>query len=94
MDEKPYQCLGEAREPLPMCPGDTQKMDSEYIRKGTCSIFIFTEPLRGWSCGHARKTRTALDWAEEIKYLLTECYPDNRLTITALQSSTGWPYSV
>ncbi len=34
MDEKPYQCLGEAREPLPMCPGDTQKMDSEYIRKG------------------------------------------------------------
>jgi hypothetical protein len=63
---------------------------SLYGRK----IFIFTEPLRGWSCGHARKTRTALDWAEEIKYLLTECYPDNRLTITALQSSTGWPYSV
>ena len=32
MDEKPYQLLGEAREPLPMRPGDTQKVDSEYVR--------------------------------------------------------------
>ena len=28
MDEKPYQLLGEAREPLPMRPGDTRKIDS------------------------------------------------------------------
>jgi len=47
MDEKPYHCLGETREPLPMRPGDTQKTDSEYVREGTCSIFIFTKPLRG-----------------------------------------------
>lgn len=33
MDEKPYQLLGETREPLPMRPGDTQKTDSEYVRK-------------------------------------------------------------
>lgn len=71
MDEKPYQCLGEASEPLPMRPGDAQKTDSEYIRKGICSIFIFTEPLRGWRHSHVRETRTAIDWAEEIKYLLT-----------------------
>ncbi|NBJ84123.1 IS630 family transposase, partial [bacterium 1XD42-94] len=25
MDEKPYQLLGETKEPLPMRPGDTQK---------------------------------------------------------------------
>lgn len=43
MDEKPYQLLDEAREPLPLRPGDTQKTDSEYIRKGTSSIFVFTE---------------------------------------------------
>ena len=29
MDEKPYQLLGETREPLPMRPGDTQKTDSD-----------------------------------------------------------------
>ena len=77
MDEKPYQCLGNSREPLPMRPGDNQKIDSEYVREGTCSIFIFTEPLRGWRHSSVRKTRTALDWAEEIKYLLTECYPNH-----------------
>ena len=38
MDEKPYQLLGEVREPLRMCSGDTQKIDSEYTRNGTVSI--------------------------------------------------------
>jgi hypothetical protein len=45
MDEKPYQLLDHTREPLPMKPGHTEKVDSEYRRNGTCSIFIFTEPL-------------------------------------------------
>ena len=44
MDEKPYQLLGEARAPLPMRPGNTQKTDSEYVRNGNCSIFVFVEP--------------------------------------------------
>ena len=44
MDEKPYQLLGEARAPLPMRPGSTQKTDSEYVRNGNCSIFVFVEP--------------------------------------------------
>ncbi len=47
MDEKPYQLLGERREPLPMRPGDDLKVDSEYVRNGTCSIFAFVEPLGG-----------------------------------------------
>ena len=44
MDEKPYQMLDNHLEPLPVRPGDIQKTDSEYIRKRTCSIFIFVEP--------------------------------------------------
>ena len=47
MDEKPYQLLGDVREPLPARPGDDQKIDSEYKRNGTCSIFAFVEPLGG-----------------------------------------------
>ena len=47
MDEKPYNLLGEARVSLPMRPGDTQKIDSEYARNGTVSIFVFVEPLGG-----------------------------------------------
>lgn len=70
MDEKPYQLLGEARDPLPMKPGSPQKLDSEYVRKGTCSIFMFNEPLGGWRHTSVREQRTALDWAEEIKALV------------------------
>ena len=47
MDEKPYQLLGEARDSWAMRPGDNKKIDSEYVRNGTCSIFAFVEPLAG-----------------------------------------------
>jgi len=40
MDERPYQLLGEAREPLPMRPGDTWKIDSEYISNDTQHICV------------------------------------------------------
>ena len=76
MDEKPYQFLDDAREPLPMRPGSTEKVDCEYIRKGTCSIFIFIEPLAGWRYAQAFPRRTKADWAERIKWLLDIRYPD------------------
>ncbi len=75
MDEKPYQLLGEVREPLPMRPGDSQKIDSEYVRNGTCSIFVFTAPLEGIRHVSVLEHRTALDWAEQIKYLCDEMFP-------------------
>lgn len=76
MDEKPYQLLGETGEPLPMRPGSDRKVDSEYIRNGTCSIFAFIEPLAGKHHVSVRERRTAVDWAEEIKYLADAMYPD------------------
>lgn len=76
MDEKPYQLLGESRKPLPMRPGDNTKIDSEYVRKGTSSIFVFTEPLGGIRHISVREQRKAVDWAEEIKYMVDRMYPD------------------
>lgn len=76
MDEKPYQLLGDARESLPMCPGSNRKIDSEYVRNGTCSIFAFIEPLAGRHHVSVREHRTAVDWAEEIKYLVDVMYPN------------------
>ena len=75
MDEKPYQLLDEARNPIPMKPNDIRHEDSEYIRHGTCSIFIFTEPLRGWRRTDVLERRTRVDWAEQIRVLLEEDYP-------------------
>ena len=76
MDEKPYQLLAEHREPIAMKPGSAKKVDNEYKRMGTCSVFVFSEPLTGWTYTHGREHRTAVDWAHEIKKLLTVHFPD------------------
>ena len=76
MDEKPFQLLDHAREPLSARPCSEEKIDAEYIRNGTCSIFIFTEPLAGWRETDALPRRTKIDWAKKIEWLLDEQYPD------------------
>ena len=81
MDEKPYQLLGDSRKPLPMRPGDDLTIDYEYVREGTCSIFAFTEPLKGERHVSVREQRTAIDWAKEIQCLVDEHYPDARKII-------------
>ena len=86
MDEKPYQLLREARESWAMRPGDSKKIDSEYIRNGTCSIFAFIEPLGGKHHVSVREHRTAVDWAEEIKYLVDEMYPDAEKIILVMDN--------
>lgn len=75
MDEKPYQLLAEVKDPIPAKPGSIAKYDSEYKRHGTCSIFLFTEPLGGWRHVNARDTRKKTDWAREVKNLLCDYYP-------------------
>lgn len=86
MDEKPYQLLGEVREPLPVRPGDTKKIDSEYVRNGTYSIFVFVEPLGGVRHVSVREHCTAFDWAEEIKYLADTSYPDKQKIILVMDN--------
>lgn len=70
MDEQPVQLISESRNPLPMRPGDTQKIDYEYVREGTCNLFMFVEPLAGWRSVHVSKTKKAVDWASYIKLLV------------------------
>lgn len=77
MDEKPYQLLDEKRDPIPMKnDNSTKKEDSEYIRNGTCSIFMFNEALVGWRKASVRERRTKKDWALEIQELLEVDYKD------------------
>lgn len=75
MDEKPYQLLGEVRDPIAAKPGAPKREDNEYTRNGTCSIFMFTEPLTGWRYACAMEHRTKIDWAHRIDELLTVHYP-------------------
>jgi hypothetical protein len=48
MDECPKQLIGETRIPLPAKPGKPGCFDTEYVRNGTCDIFMFVAPLEGW----------------------------------------------
>lgn len=75
MDEKLYQLLGDARQCLSMHPGNAQKINSEYVRNGTCSIFAFVELLGGTHHVSVREHCTALEWAEEIEYMVDVMYP-------------------
>ncbi len=76
MDEQPIQLIKEVRIPLSASSGKPVRYDYEYERNGTADIFLFTEPLGRWRKVNVRVRRTAMDWAAEIKELLTIHYPD------------------
>ena len=76
MDKKPVQFFEEARKSFRSKHTGICYEDNEYIRNGTCSIFLFTEPLRGWRYADAQETRRKPDWAKQIDWLLTVQYPN------------------
>ena len=75
MDEKPIQLFANARKGFRSKNGRTEYEDYEYIRNGTASIFLFTEPLNGWRYAYAEEHRTREDWARKIEWLLDTQYP-------------------
>ncbi len=76
VDEKPYQLLDNGLHKIEMNKNNhIKKQDCEYERKGTCSIFMFTEPLAGWREAHALPQRRCEDWANQMKWLIDEVYP-------------------
>ena len=86
MDEKPYQLLDHARDPIPAGPGHDLREDSEYVRHGTCSIFVWVEPLAGWRRVEALERRTRLDWAAQVKQMLTVDYPDVEAVVLVMDN--------
>ena len=74
MDEQPIQLTKEVRTPIKATRNHPKRVDYEYERAGTASIFIFTEPLAGWREAKAREKRTKTDWALEVAELLDTRY--------------------
>src|SRR5262245_28283741 len=74
MDEQPVQLVKETRQPIPATKRHPKRIDYEYERAGTASIFMFTEPLRGWREATARTTKTKIDWAVEVARVLEGRY--------------------
>jgi len=76
MDEQPVQLLKETRVPIAATRKHARRVDYEYERAGTASIFMFTEPLCGWRMVHVREQRTKVDWALEMEELLRTRYAE------------------
>lgn len=74
MDEQPVQLLKETRVPVPATKTHPRRVDYEYERAGTASIFLFCEPLSGWREVRVRQHRTKVDWAREVADLLDTRY--------------------
>ena len=74
MDEQPIQLLKETREPIPATKDHPRRVDYEYERAGTASIFLFCEALAGWRQVRVRERRTKVDWAVEMAELLPGRY--------------------
>jgi hypothetical protein len=74
MDEQPIQLLNETRVPIAATRNHPRRVDYEYERAGTASIFMFCEGLSGWRQATVRERRTKIDWAREVEELLRRRY--------------------
>ena len=79
MDEASRQVLEDKTPPLPMEPGKPRRVDDKYERGEVRSLLMFYDPIGGWRRVGCRESRTRLDWAQEVRRLLDEDYPQAEL---------------
>ena len=95
LDEAAKQILGEVRPSLPLEPGKAIRSDNEYVHQGTCSLFMAFEPLAGKRSVLVRERRTALDFAEVVRFLVLEKYAEAEKVIVVLDNlNTHGPHSL
>lgn len=75
-DERPCQLLADVMAPIAMKPGSVKKLDEHYKRKGTCSVLLACQPLKGSRVLETKQTRTKRDYALFLKDLADNHYPD------------------
>jgi transposase len=75
-DETPRQLIGEARVPIQAAPGKPRRVDYEYVRNGTANVFMFVDVNRPWRHAKVTDHRTCVDFAECMRDLVDEHYPE------------------
>ena len=81
--KRPVVCVDESNKTLhntpqgslPVEPGQAQRQDYEYKRNGTLNLFMAVEPLIGKRSVSVTDRRTKQDFAEFLRYLSDEVYP-------------------
>jgi hypothetical protein len=76
IDERSKELHSTPRGSLPAEPDKPERIDYEYERNGTANIFMSVEPLVGKRKVTVTDRRTSLDFAEQLKMLVDDEYPD------------------
>jgi hypothetical protein len=72
----PVQLIGEARQPIPAKPGQTERYDCEYRRNGTANLVVFLDVNRPWRKVKVTQRRAAEDFATCMRELADVHYPE------------------
>lgn len=95
LDECSKQPVAETRRPLPAGPGQVERHDYEYERRGTANLFMLSEPLAGFRHVKVTDRRTAVDFAEVIRDLVEVHYPQaERIVLVMDNLNTHKPASL
>jgi hypothetical protein len=86
LDEASKQLVGEVIEPIPAAPGQPERFDYEYTRNGTANLFMISEPLLGWRAVHVTERRTALDFAEVVRWLVEEIHEEAEKVVLVMDN--------
>jgi transposase len=78
LDEKSKQLLKDSRVPLPIRPGTPTRQDYEYVRAGTCNLFVAVEPKGGRRTILVTDHRAKADFVAFVQYLLEQVYTTAR----------------
>ena len=94
-DESSKQLIQEVIEEIRMKSGQPMRYDSEYERKGVSNLFMIFEPLAGKRHIRITEQRTKKDWAECMKMIVDELYPNaKKITIVQDNLNTHTPASL
>jgi len=85
-DETSKQLIAELRQPLPSKPGEVERSDYEYQRHGTRNLFMMIEPQAGWRHIEVTERRTMQDFAQQMKWLVDEKYPEAEIIRVVLDN--------
>jgi hypothetical protein len=76
VDEASRQLIGETIRPIPAASGQPERVDYEYVRNGVATLFMLFMPLLAFRTVWLTQRRTAKDFAEVLRWLAEEAYPD------------------
>ena len=95
IDEVPKQLVSEVRAPLPARPGAPARYDYEYKREGVANLFMISEPLLGWRHVTVTERRTAVDFAEVLRWVVEDLHPDaGRVVLVTDNLNTHGPWAL